>query len=275
MSDHSLFEVHRVDSDAADIAGRVAAGLARDGLVTFEPGPARAGVLRLALRLMIPWPHRDADTDGITLIRDQGALAARPGYAGFGTSALDAHTELSSAACPPALLMLTCVRAASSGGASFIIDGAAVHADLVSEEPDLAAALARPRIAVFGNPGRSGAVFEREPCGRLTIRLRLDGLARFSPEIRRVLPLLREVIAEHVVELPLRPGQGFLIDNRRMLHGRRSFKGHRTMYRVLGDPAPGLPLRPGFLAARHRLRRPPSTLTGIHARPGNAKGQFL
>ena len=171
---------------------------------------------------------------GITLIRDQGALATRPGYAGFGAGALNPHTELSSASRPPALLMLTCIQAASSGGASFIIDGAAVHADLVRQEPGLAAALARPRTAVFGDPGWSGAVFERERCGRLTIRLRLDELARFAPEIRRALPRLREVIAEHVAELPLRPGQGFLIDNRRMLHGRRSFNGHRTMYRVLG-----------------------------------------
>jgi hypothetical protein len=94
MSDHSLFEVHRVDIDAAGIAKRVAAALARDGLVTFEPESARTAVLALALRLMVPWPHRDADTDGITLIRDQGALATRPGYAGFGAGALDAHTEL-------------------------------------------------------------------------------------------------------------------------------------------------------------------------------------
>lgn len=180
MSDHSLFEVHRVDIDAADIVQQVATRLARDGLVTFEAEPARTGVLALALRLMVPSPHRDADADRITLIRDQGALATRPGYAGFGAGALDPHTELSSAPRPPALLMLTCIQAASSGGASFIIDGAAVHADLVRQEPGLAARLARPRTAVFGDPGWSGAVFEPEPRGRLTIRLRLDGLARFT-----------------------------------------------------------------------------------------------
>jgi hypothetical protein len=163
MSDHSLFEVNRVDIDAADIARRVAAGLVRDGLVTFEAEPTRTGVLALALRLMVPRPHRDADADGITLICHQGELATRPGYAGFGAGALDPHTELSSAPRPPALLMLTCVRAASSGDASFIVDGAAVHAELVSQAPGVAAALARPRTAMFGDPGWSGAVFEHGP----------------------------------------------------------------------------------------------------------------
>ena len=50
MSDHCLFEAHRVDVGAPGTARRVAAGLAWDGLVTFECGPARAGVLALARR---------------------------------------------------------------------------------------------------------------------------------------------------------------------------------------------------------------------------------
>jgi anti-sigma regulatory factor (Ser/Thr protein kinase) len=246
MGGNALLEAYSIDTCAAGLAERVAAGLARDGLVTFECEPSRDAVLALARRLMIPRTHRDADPDGITVICGRASLASRPGYAGFGAGELEPHTELSSAERPPALLMLACARAASSGGASFMADGAAVHAHLATSAPGLAAALARSRTAMFGDPGWPGAVFEAELDGWMTIRLRLDDLARFTPRARRAIPRLREVIAEHMVELPLQPGQGFLIDNRRMLHGRRAFSGERVMYRILGDPAPGLELCPGF-----------------------------
>jgi hypothetical protein len=267
MSGHSVFETHRVYIDAADMAQRIAAGLALDGLVTFECDPERDAMLALALRLLIPSQHRDADPDGITLICDREALARRRGYAGFGCGELELHTELSSAPRPPALLMLFCARAASSGGASLIADGACVYADLADRDPGAAMALACPGTALFGEPGRVGAVFESELDGWLRVRLRLDDLASFSPDARQALPRLREVIARHMAELPLTPGQGFLIDNARMLHGRRPFTGSRAMYRILGHPAPGLVLRPGFHPAPRRLSGALPDPEGRPARP--------
>jgi hypothetical protein len=249
MSGNAMFEAYSIDACAAGLTGRVAAGLARNGLVTFECEPTRAAALALARQLMIPRTHRHADADGITVICDRGSLASRPGYAGFGTGELEPHTELTSAPQPPALLMLACARAAPSGGASFVADGAVVHAHLAGSQHLLAAALARPRTAIFGDPGWPSAVFEPEPDGWMTIRLRLDDLARFTPGVRRAVSRLREVIAEHMVELTLQPGQGFLLDNSRMLHGRRAFSGERVMYRVIGDPAPGLECRAGFRPA--------------------------
>jgi hypothetical protein len=44
MSGHSVFETHRVYIDAADMVQRIAAGLALDGLVTFECDPERDAV---------------------------------------------------------------------------------------------------------------------------------------------------------------------------------------------------------------------------------------
>jgi hypothetical protein len=263
MSGHSVFETHLVDIDVADVIQQIAAGLALDGLVTFECDPERDAVRALALRLLNPWRHRDASPDGIAVICDREALARRRGYAGFGRGELEPHTELSSAPRPPGLLMLLCARAASSGGASLIADGACVYADLASRDPGAAMALACPGTAVFGEPGRAGAVFEPELDGWLRVRLRLDDLASFTPDARQALPRLREAIARHMAELPLSPGQAFLIDNARMLHGRRPFTGSRAMYRILGDPAPGLVLRPGFRPAT----RPSGGLPEPEARP--------
>src|SRR5260370_25710003 len=149
MSGHSVFETHRVYIDAADMVQRIAAGLALDGLVTFECDPERDAVLALALRLLIPWQHRDADPDGITLICDREALARRRGYAWFGRGALEPHTELSSAPRPPALLMLFCARAASSGGAALIGGRARGCPALAGQARAPAAALAVPAATVF------------------------------------------------------------------------------------------------------------------------------
>jgi hypothetical protein len=273
MSDHSLFETCRVDLDAADMPAQIAAGLQRVGVVTFECDPARTAVLALSRRLLVPCQHRDADPDGITIVTGREALASRPGYAGFGTGELQPHTELSSAPSPPALLMLTCGRASNSGGASVIVDGASVYADLTSHGPGLAAELSRPGSATFGSPGWPGAVFEPEPDGWLTIRLRLDDLARFTPDARFALPRLREAVARHVTELRLQPGTGFLIDNRRILHGRRAFTGQRVIYRILGHAAPGLTFRPGFGPPGRLASTTPHTDPRPHAKtPAGPKG---
>lgn len=267
MSAHPLFEEYRVDVGRADMIQRIAAGLTLKGLVTFECDPERDAFRALALRVLVPWKHRDAGPDGITVIYDRQALALRRGYAAFGCGELGLHTDLSSAPRPPALLMLFCAQDSSSGGDSLIADGASVYADLAGRAPDAVLALASPGAAVFGEPGLSGAVFQPEADGRMRIRLRLDELASFSPDACRALPRLRRTIAKHKAEFPLTRGQGFLIDNARMLHGRRPFTGPRVMYRIVGDAPPGLVLRPGF----QPITRPPGGRLPDHeARPAGS-----
>jgi len=83
--------------------------------------------------------------------------------------------------------------------------------------------------------------------GRLRIRLRLDELARFSPEVTRLLPLLRTAIEANTEMFRLCSGDGFLFSNTRWLHGRRRYAGgQRMMLRILGDPLPGTGIEPGF-----------------------------
>lgn len=235
-----------VDPDDIRIEARIASTLRRDGALTFEGVPDRATLIHLARRVMNVWPHRDSESDGVTVIRDRGDVARLPNYAGFGDSELMLHTEASATAQPPQLLMLHCARRASFGGATRLLDGGVLHRVLAAQHPVLLESLISPRSVLFGgNAGHLGSVFE-ESASRTVIRFRLDDLARFPPRIARRLPTLRGLITELAIKLTLPSGHGYLLCNTRWLHGREAFSGDRLMHRILGNPLPSLTIPPGF-----------------------------
>lgn len=238
----------RIDHRDPAVGVRLAAALCEDGMITFESSPQRADVLALARQIMTIWPHRDSEPDGITVLQDRGDLAKERGFAGFGHHALGAHTEASAVESPPQLMMLVCAQAATAGGQCSLVDGRELYRELLARDPELLAALSTPRSVLFGGAaGHLGAVFE-ERAGRTLIRLRMDDLARFSPQIGLRLSDLRELIQELEQTVALQPGSGYLLDNTRWLHGRAAFSGARTMYRILGMPLPSLGIAAGFLA---------------------------
>lgn len=181
-------------------------------------GNSADDLLHLARSIATIVPHRDSDAAGLT------------------TS-------------PPVLLMMSCGQPANSGGECVVIDGKAVHDDLAESNPKALLALSGPRSVLFGGAaGYLGSIFTRIG-DRITIRLRLDELAQFSPEVTHWLPVLRATIDRHVTMFSLDAGQGYILDNYRWLHGRRAFSGQRVMYRVNGNPRPDLELAPGFWPA--------------------------
>jgi hypothetical protein len=80
----------------------------------------------------------------------------------------------------------------------------------------------------------------------MRLRLRLDELARFSPDAACAVPALRAVISAHTTTLHLGPGEAVVLCNTRWLHGREPYAGRRVMLRILGDPLPGTGILPGF-----------------------------
>ncbi|MEV4889945.1 TauD/TfdA family dioxygenase [Nonomuraea sp. NPDC055795] len=240
FSDHYL-----INGD--DLLAQTATLLARDGLATLDGVHTRDAIAELANRMMTIYPHRDSGSDGVTVIDQRAHLAGQLGFAGFGNSAMPPHTDLSAAPLPPRLQILVCSLSGSAGGETVLVDGAGVCADLAQFRPDLLRRLEQPGTVRFAD--RWAAVFERIGNGRMRIRYRQDGLEHFSSAVRDLVPSLRAVIARRTRLLPLRPGQGYLIDNWRVLHGREAFTGHRRLYRVLGDPTPDLHLPSGIVIA--------------------------
>ncbi|MFD4113202.1 TauD/TfdA family dioxygenase [Streptomyces niveus] len=246
MRPGDLFAAHFLDHKAHGAPARFAEQLGESGLVTLDGLANRDAVLSFASRVMAVSPHRDSDPDGLTTIRDSPRYASLPGFAGLGSGQLDPHTERSSLPSPPRLMLLVCSQPADRGGECLLTDGRRVHADLVHEGGGEAAdALSRPRTAYFGaGDGHASQVLSSHRDGRVSIRLRFDALARWSPIVQPHLPALRAAALDHQQSLRLEPGQGYLLDNQRWLHARSAFVGDRTHWRALGDPR--FNLRHGF-----------------------------
>lgn len=248
---------HLVHTGDADAVAGLAPALVEQGLVLLDDVAGPDDLLRLAGTIATVVPHRDSDPTGLTTITDTGGRMRR-GFAGFSACALNPHTDRSGIADPPVLLMMSCGQPASSGGECVVFDGKAIYEDLVASNPRALQALSAPRSVLFGGAaGHLGAVFARTG-DRLTIRLRLDELAQFSPETARWLPDLRATIDRHAQTFMLTAGQGYILDNHRWLHGRRAFTGQRLMYRLHGNPLPQLGIKPGFPAQRAAITTHPT-----------------
>lgn len=229
--------------------------LARHGLVMLDGLFGSRDLSRLTRSIATVAPHRDNGLDRVTIIADHGAKHAPRGLAGFSRSALSPHTDRSGITHPPGLLMTGCLHPAATGGESVLIDGQAVFDDLAESEPRALRSFCSPRSALFGGAaGHLGSIFADAGGDRVAVRLRLDDLARFSPDVQRWLPTLRDVIDRHSMTAKLDAGQGYLLDNHRWLHGRRAFIGRRVVYRVAGNPLHSLALPLGFRPTR---RLPP------------------
>lgn len=239
----------RIDLDDSTAVAQLVATLRRDGMAMFDGAADRSGLTRFVGDVMHVWPHRDSDADGITTLHDRGDLARRPGLAGFGHDELPVHTESSTVERPPKLMMLVCVQGAGTGGQCRLVDGRQLYQELVSRDPELLADLSAPRSVLFGGAsGYLGSVFE-EHNGRTLVRLRLDDLARFSPQITRRLSAVRSLLRELEVAVTLTPGSGYLLCNTRWMHGRAAFTGDRLMFRLLGEPLRTLEIPSGFVAS--------------------------
>ncbi|MFF2025030.1 TauD/TfdA family dioxygenase [Streptomyces sp. NPDC058171] len=215
------------------------------GMVTVEGLDTRTKVLAFARQVMSLVPHRDSDSDGLTTISDRGAASRRPGLAGLGAGELLAHTERSSLPCPPRLMLLVCQQPALSGGDVLLTDGRALHALLLERAPKALETMTLPGTAFYGDGGgHPSQVFTRYRGERVSVRLRQDALASFSPLLVPYLPHLRSAIESLQQRITLRAGQGYLIDNSRWLHARTGFRGDRVCLRALGNPL--TPMPPGF-----------------------------
>ncbi|ANP48343.1 hypothetical protein J2Z21_009820 [Streptomyces griseochromogenes] len=237
-----FFADHYVNLRAPHASDAIAAQLRDTGLVTLNGLTTRQAVLVSASQPMEITPHPHGAPDGLTLIHDTGGHAHCTGFAGLGNGELLAHTERSGTPKPPRLILLVCLQPASTGGETILTDGLDIHARLASQNRAAAIAFSQPRTAYFGTgTGHASQVFTVEADGRISIRLRQDGLARWSPFVQPYLPALRTAIAASQHRLTLQVGQGYLLDNHRWLHARTRFTGDRRLLRALGAPHVVLP----------------------------------
>jgi Taurine catabolism dioxygenase TauD, TfdA family len=238
-----VFERFFVDIHSARGSVDVVDRLARSGIATFEGFNTTADLLRLAHSLGDVLPHRDSDAHGVTTLAGcEDSRPPRPGYLGFSSESLFPHTDGSSVANPPPLVMLACEVPARKGGAALVVDGLSIYQRLRTVMPEALAILSGPGSVRFGGDGAHvGAVFEtvaadRESTNQITIRFRWDGLGRFEQPVTAVMPAFLTLIRDLTRTLTLGPGQGYVIQNGRWLHGRTRYEGQRVVHRILVRP---------------------------------------
>jgi gamma-butyrobetaine dioxygenase len=153
--------------------------------------------------------------------------------------ALSPHTDQSYMThTHPMLLVLYCIENGARGGESTLVDGFRVVEDLRREMPEDYAVLCRmpvtfaqldPSVEYFFS--RTTPVIETNGAGELLalhcshknllVDLPFDEMGRFYAAYRSLLSRLKSPRYEHVFRLE--PGQCLLVENDRVLHGRRAF----------------------------------------------------
>ncbi|WP_437758166.1 TauD/TfdA family dioxygenase [Sorangium sp. So ce1389] len=217
-----------------------------------------------------PWAFAERLLGERPLLVERQPIKAVPGGRSFAASSMAAplHTDSQSfAGAPPAVQIMACVRPAERGGGCLLLDGWALLSTIERADPELFHPLftVYRRIPfVFGDffgptvSLRGGALsFTHAPVvppgDVLAARL-----ARFVEASRR-----------EVVELSLDAGDILVVDNRRMLHGRRAFEGGaREFVRLLVWTEAQLPSPPAYralaaqvaeAASRRLAAAPPAT----------------
>jgi Taurine catabolism dioxygenase TauD, TfdA family len=240
-------DMTRLDLREPDGTARIVDALHRQGMALFCGVRNRGTLLCTGRTVMSVRTHRDSDADGVTTIQRRFAFAATGSLAGFTDRELSPHTDGSSVAQPPRVLMLACFQRPRSGGEVMLVDGEGLYHQIAASDPTMLDVLRGPRSAYFGGAsGYLGSVFEEGLAGRMTVRLRFYDLARFSPAVSLYMGKLRELVRHRAVTLDLAVGEGYVVLNDRWLHGRSRFTGDRVMLRLLGDPLPEHQIAPGF-----------------------------
>jgi gamma-butyrobetaine hydroxylase len=166
----------------------------------------------------------------------------QPQNLAFTAMALGNHTDNPYRDPVPQLQLLHCLEAADAGGESVVVDGFAAADRLRREAPDAFAVLTRTQVDFrYVETGmvdlrHAAPLIELDVAGEVrTVRynnrsigpldLDADTVPEFYAAYRRFGRLLHDPAM--TVGFRLRQGDLFIVDNRRVLHGRRGFAGGR------------------------------------------------
>lgn len=223
---------------------QIAHALAKNGLITFDAIESKEKLLHLCMRLGSIMRHRDADETGLTHIAERENIQFIEGYQAFTASHLTLHTDGSSIADPPTLMVLWCAQPADEGGTSLLIDGKRLHQVLTREYPQMLRILTTPNSAIFAGAEIPllSSVFSMPEHGTVCIRFRYDNMGYYTSPVSKILPTFLELLNQYKIAFSLHKHQGYIVHNKRWLHGRTAFCGRREMYRVLIRTDPAIPI---------------------------------
>ncbi|RXG54116.1 Trimethyllysine dioxygenase, mitochondrial [Armadillidium vulgare] len=158
---------------------------------------------------------------------------------------LGSHTDNTYFSEPPRIQVFHCLKLASEGGESFYVDGFHIGEKLYNEDPACYEYLSTTALPVeylkdghhFVNNFR---IFTHHPVSKKLVQFRYNEIDRaplstipyhevdkFYMNFQKLVKMIRDERNE--VEILLQPGQVAFIDNWRVTHGRKSFRGNRVL----------------------------------------------
>ncbi len=175
----------------------------------------------------------------------------QPHNLAFTAMALGNHTDNPYRDPVPQLQLLHCLDAAEEGGESVVVDGFAVADRLRREAPDAFAILAQTAVQFRYVEGGAVDLRHASPLIELDVSgnvravrynnrsigpldIDADEVPAFYAAYRLFARLLHD--PSMTVGFRMKPGDLFIVDNRRVLHGRRGFSGgHRHLQGAYAD----------------------------------------
>ena len=219
----------------------------RHGFARIAGAPAEPGVAEALVGL---FGHvRETNYGRVFDVRAE-AEAENLAYTALG---LQAHTDNPYRDPPPGLQVLHCLRNAAEGGASILVDGFKIAEALQAEDPR-AFGLLSGRCARFEYAGVAGVrlrskrpLLELGADGELIavrfnnrsaaalVDMPYDEMADYYAAYRRMAELVEDPALG--VRFQLEPGEAFIVDNLRVLHGREAFSsaGERWLQGCYAD----------------------------------------
>lgn len=175
--------------------------------------------------------HPHAAADGWTIIGPRNEARHSPDMRGFTSSELHPHTDRSFLRQPPTLVCFLLMRGSRTGGDVFLIDTAPILRRYGREE----LSKLQNELWLTDASGAKGQPLFSLSNDLCINRYRHDCLgfprADSRPGRKYLAELERDIASP--IRMKLHPGDGYLIHNHRILHGRSAFTGNRQGARLL------------------------------------------
>lgn len=196
-----------------------------DGVV-FARGATASDLIEALGGFGTVFLHPDASASGITEIKPNGDERG-----GFSRAGLKLHTDRALLQVPPAFLGLILDEAAESGGEALFLDSAELVARLIEigvSPEDLLSV----RLVSAGHGAETLPFLSRVDNVGWQCRYRDDHVGHPSGPAS-VLAQINQALGDLVKAVELEPGESYILNNHRWLHGRREFQGARRASRLL------------------------------------------
>ena len=216
----------------------------REGLVVLSKFSGDHDQVLVYLMSLIGVPWRDQNAGPMVMdikpVQHQMSVETTSYYS---WNNFDYHTDLQYVDDPPDFIAVLCVTPDAHGeGRSIFADIRAAAKDL---SPQTLRELQKPNFIFKAPPHYKGGLVAHKPIldqdarGDFVVRVRFDRASTDTPEAEAALKELSAAFDKHHIEFLVNQNEAYLIDNRRIVHGRTPFlptfsASDRHLKRILG-----------------------------------------